>query len=232
MKTHNTRLNPTNDGGLHYGHVFLALINEAEAHRTGGKFYVRFDDNQLIWQLRLATVEARLYKEKQVHELEWCEIPVDTFESNDDMMPDVIRWMNALGLIPNVSETIRDHGFEWIGNKMEPYPYLPICTAEKVVMDFMEDIDLLIRGEDLITEASLYKYYCDLCGWEAPRQVYLPRLILSGKEMSKTNGIGSLEEYIDGGGTPGKLRDMLAKACLIDPKGEWLIENVKDRPEL
>ena len=46
---YNTRFNPSISGALHIGHLYMALVNEMEAHRTGGKFIVRVDDTQDIW---------------------------------------------------------------------------------------------------------------------------------------------------------------------------------------
>jgi glutamyl/glutaminyl-tRNA synthetase len=233
MKVYNTRFNPTPDGGLHFGNLYMALVNEAEAHRTGGKFNLRFDDTQVIWQLRQTEINKRMVMAQQIDQMTWFGIKPDLVNTNTDMAFEASHWLHVL--CPNgigVKSRTRDHGYEWIGNTMEPYPYLPDGTAEKVIMDCMQDVNLLIRGDDLLSEASLYKYFCDLFGWEAPRQVYLPRLGTEGESMSKTNGLGSVESYRKDGGSAGNLRRRMAEWCLKDPKGEWFIENIKDKPWL
>ena len=58
---YNTRFNPTVSGSLHVGHLYMALVNEVEAHRSGGKFYIRVDDTQDCWVVRLGKKQIDKY---------------------------------------------------------------------------------------------------------------------------------------------------------------------------
>jgi hypothetical protein len=57
-----TRFNPTLNGYLHLGHVMMCLVNRAEATEHGGKFLVRFDDDQRYWQWLHTPSEIASYR--------------------------------------------------------------------------------------------------------------------------------------------------------------------------
>jgi glutamyl/glutaminyl-tRNA synthetase len=240
----NTRLNPTTNGYLHLGHAYMALVNEAEAHMSGGKFWVRWDDNQPELN---ATDSGRDenpnpgFREQitaqMKEDIEWFGIKVDRWVSQLEQEEQVHAFMQRLNGGPlKVRQQWCSHEnpqCQWT-NYDALYPYVPLFTAEKVISDYLENINLLIRGEDLLDEYALYRYFTDL--WTLPpvTQVFLSRLMMeSGEQLSdvsKRYGNNSIREYREKGWKPEDLKAKLAEACLIDPSGPWLIANVKSRP--
>ena len=236
MRPQNTRFNPTCDGNLHLGHAYLALVNEYEAHRAGGKFIVRFDDDQEYWRWKIGPVETEAIKQGMMEDLYWLGIKADAWVSQDQD-DDVDGFLDAvMGIKLNKTMGIREQFYpdeipEIVGAAYTPYPYVPHITARKVAMDFLEGINLVIRGVDLIDEWALYTHFCHQWGIPAPRQVFLPRLTISGKELRKSDGnFFSVRENRETGTTAGMFRNLLAQTCLINPAGPWSIENV--RPNL
>jgi hypothetical protein len=116
---------------------------------------------------------------------------------------------------------------------MEMYPYAPMLTLEKVVWDYMEGVRWLIRGEDLISEANLYSFFNDILGLPRVRQTFIPRLkTQQGGELftvSKSFHIYQLCDQIKEYGANTVL-ELLKQSCLINPEGEFYIENIKCNP--
>lgn len=244
-----TRFNPTVNGALHVGHLYMMLVNEAEAHENGGKFTVRFDDNQpayrygLSWTGAQLTVE-QLYdiKNAMVEDIIWCGLRVDKWVSQEDREPRIqtfMRFLNEGKDLPvkrcytsQVNPEVHWMSFD------AAYPYVPYLTAEKVLNDFLDGCNLIIRGEDLLDEWALYHYFADSWGLPIPRQAFLKRLVMvnAGKEgkdlfdIRKTKGGHSIQSYRERGWSPEDLKARLAEACLIDPEKPWLIENCKPEP--
>jgi glutamyl/glutaminyl-tRNA synthetase len=237
MIPHVCRLNPTSNGGMHLGHCYLALVNEYEAHKNGGKFVVRFDDNQLVWQLRLGVNVMAENCKRIKKEIEWLGVNVDrwTYQSK---IEDVAhsRMTKFMGKFP-VREVVQSCNWpEVVGDSVPYYPYLAYITCEKVVMDFMDEVTLLIRGNDLLTEYALYEYFADLMGLPRIRQIFLPRLVYSdGSElagMSKTEGNCSIQELQQKGWTAGEVMELLKKSCLKNQDLPFAIDNIVSEPKV
>jgi glutamyl/glutaminyl-tRNA synthetase len=236
--SNNTRFNPTLNGTIHIGHLYMALVNEAEARDSGGKFIVRFEDNQKEWCYYNTQKQMDQYADTILEDLEWVGIKIDKIEFQSLLEPEYKKMMHHLnGGDLKVRDTfVFDLQPDVTYTNAVAYPYAPYLTAEKVILDFMNKINLLIRGEDLLTEYSLYCYFCDLWGLHRIKHVYLPRLRMpDGSEMqteiSKATGNFKVESYRKAGMKPDKLLAKMREACLIDPDGEWLIKNIKRRPE-
>jgi glutamyl/glutaminyl-tRNA synthetase len=221
------------------GHIYTALVNRAEAWNSGGKFILRFDDNQEVWSIRQTQPEIREAKDHILEDLEWLGIEPDLITSQFEMKDEILRRLKAYRKLPllspfdlGVNKMIWvNNSAELVGTDMTLYPYHAWLTTEKVAADEIQEINLLVRGVDLITESSLYAYFCDLWRIPQPRQVYLPRLLgPDGEEMSKTKGGFEVREYRENGWTKQKFLWKLAQACLFDPEGEWLIDNIKTQP--
>lgn len=243
-----TRFNPTPNGNLHIGHLYMILVNEAEARRIpGGKFVVRFDDTQeaylhgVSWTgKRVSVGEIKIIKSNMMDDLEWLGVKVDEYQEQWEMearMLDLFHHLNQGEFLRGVrtcytSQTNPE--MHWC-NFDVGYPYFPQLTAEKVVYDFLSGSNLIIRGDDLLDEWSLYYYFCDIWGIPFPRQVFLKRLQKAdGGEMldvSKTRGGDTIRAYRESGVSPKDLIAALAKICLVDPKGPWLIENLQLEPK-
>ena len=232
----NTRFVPTITGPLHIGHLYMALVNAEEAHRSGGKFVVRVDDTQRYWK---HNVDQRLVDQ---YYNQYCEelsrfVTVDTFERQSNMptIRDIIGEQEFLKFIPK-EKWIYPQIAEWTpSSEMGLYPCAPPLTIEKVVWDFYDNTTWLIRGEDLITEASLYSYFAECIGIPQVRQTYLPRLRtgvqgeLGHSIISKTYKTYILSAQIDALGISGVIKN-LSESCLIDSIGKFCVDNVKPNP--
>ena len=107
-----------------------------------------------------------------------------------------------------------------------------MLTAEKVIMDYMQGITHLIRGVDLLSEYSLYQFYCRCLDIPMPKHIYLPRLRWSHGDMSKTMGARTIADLRHNGHTPQEVRDMIAEACLYCTSNGWSLDNIKGTPFL
>lgn len=244
----NCRLNPTTNGGFHLGHIAMALINEHEAHSTGGKFLVRFEDNSPQWTSKQQPGEARGYAHQMIRDLEFMGIDVDEYSYQSKMVGAMelqfmmLKWEAQRSFRSFLKTTpaglSQAYAPEVPTDPSSQYPFAPVLTREKVILDYMQGIDLLIRGFDLLGEYSLYCYIADMWSLPIPRQIFLPRLQLSEGvpftspvDVSKTNArckVADLRKSL----TAESIREILALAYLKDPGGAWLAKNVKANPVL
>jgi glutamyl/glutaminyl-tRNA synthetase len=118
-----------------------------------------------------------------------------------------------------------------------PYPYVPYLTAIKVVQDWREECSVLIRGEDLLSEFSLYCHFCRLLNIPIPEFHYVPKLMQDNKDeifdlsdVSKTKGNFKLRDYREKGYTKEQVINILEEACLIDKQKGWDYDNIKKNP--
>jgi glutamyl/glutaminyl-tRNA synthetase len=229
--SYTTRFNPSANGGLHLGHAYTTLVNEAVAHESGGQFYVRFEDTARSSEHLLPFEQQWLISQQQKTDLEWLEIPVD-------------RWIWQSELDATVTQLLRDRFHHdplpdepWrfaqvIGDTFPPFPLAPTLTARKVVMDWMAGVNCVIRGIDLTTEYGLYQYFCRLWSLPEPAHIFLPRLRDAGGDVSKTNHSTTLAELRATGWTPGQVRDKLTRACLKNCLQPWTLVNLQAEPRL
>jgi glutamyl/glutaminyl-tRNA synthetase len=236
MRTVNCRFNPTLNGNLHLGHAYLCLVNEYEAHSRGGKFLVRFDDNQEKQCDDMSWGDREIIRNGMMDDLAWFGLQVDDWSSQREqeqyVHERIIKFNHGpLGVTMNYFSQINP---EVTASTTPGYPYAPHFTAEKVILDMKDSVTLLIRGEDLVGEFSLYCYFCELWHLPMPHHVYLPRLKNAEKGeleiFSKTNGTHSIKEFRDAGYSPEAIKSKLKECCLVDPSWEWAIENVKKEP--
>lgn len=224
---------------MHLGHVYLCLVNQHEAHAHGGKFLVRFDDTHREWREfhtgpeKLAE-NARLFLE----DMAWLGIEPAEVCYQSELLPTVHSSLyKAAGYTPPPEPLGYDQHATSIDGVVY-YPYALPLVAEKVWMDvFVQRVDYLIRGIDLITEFALYNYFVEMLGLRRVQHVYLPRLIEGTGDLNYIDGIVSktserqtVDQYRKAGFTPSQVLDLLAKACLVDPGGPWAITNVKRQP--
>lgn len=241
----NTRFNPTITGSeLHVGHLYTALVNEREAHRSGGRFIIRIDDTQEYWSDKMGE-QSESIGEKYVSQL------------SQFMVVDGVDWQSKMpsphSLIGKHQQYIYDTIFtnlrkeqmvydlvcDWVEDQdLLMYPYAPNFTFEKVAWDFYEGINWIIRGEDLVTEASMYHFFCEIFGFPRVVQTYLPRLrstdrlqLRNTSPISKQRGNYQLSRQIEILGVDGVL-DLLKQSCLIDPDKDFYVENVKWNPTI
>ena len=238
-----TRFNPTTNGDLHLGHVYAMLFNEYMGHSNGGKFFVRFEDNQIDSLYSVNAVESGFYCERQREAIEWLGIPVDVyfrqstldldlkqFVANHGWFIPEYRWPYEYALDPT-------KGGEYLGHpggyKGEWFPYAPYITYCKVIYDELAGVNVLIRGDDLRSEFSLYQHYRNTFGLKEINHYYLPRIDdHKEKVISKWYKAKSILEYKDAGWTAERILDGLARSALKKPGDGWKLANVKRFPRL
>ena len=232
---YNTRFNPTITGPLHIGHLYMALVNEAEAHCTGGIFIVRMEDTQPYWCNTMKKDEqAKYYEEYQEQLSLFMDVDVWDLQSQMPAPEEIIGDFPILKKYPIIFWG--NSPVEWkavIHQKV--WSYSPRATVEKVVWDFWEGVNLLIRGDDLLSEANLYAHFIEEIGLPRMRQIYLPRLVTQDQQdkiispISKTDRVYLLETQIKELGVEETLYCM-RHSCLIDPEGGFYVDNIKPNP--
>ncbi len=234
-----TRFNPTVNGPLHLGHVYSILVNQAHAaQHPNGQFIVRFDDDQVIWNDTLDWRQIATYRQQMRADIEWLGIPVHGWFSQRDMHYHALKLLtlrcHEAGIPVPTDANCERYFPDYHGTSIQMYPYTPYKTAIKVIMDSMLGVSLLIRGEDLLGEHSLYCYFCDIFELYSPAHIYLPRLRVgpNNAEISKTLGNLTLANLRQQGYSPSQVFDLLADACLVMPGTPWLVEHIKSAPHL
>lgn len=231
MKTITTRFNPTPNGNLHIGHLYILLLNEQAAHQSnGGIFTLRFEDTQPEW-IEACGEKQKEYAEEISESIDRLGIPVDmtVYQSDPDVQYCVNIYAKRYNLEIKPDQKPHRQPIN-TASGIELYSYTPGFTLQKVILDYMYGVTMLIRGEELGTEYSLYEYYCDLMGFRHPLHIYLPRLQGLDGNISKSHGGYKVQAMLDNGWTKEQILDKLGQACLKNPRSGWFISNVKERP--
>ena len=235
----NTRFNPTMCASPHIGHLYIALVNEREAHRSGGRFTVRIDDTQEAWIHRVGKKKMRQYEDEfRLTLSEFMDIDIWMRQSEMPSIQDIVmdtpigNLIPAPAFSPNVIAELIPDPDPWL------YPCTPFLTFEKVVWDYYGQITWLIRGADLLTEAALYEFYSRMLKLRSVLQIYLPRLRAEsnreltdsgGVNVSKINRTYTLQKQLDAFGVDDVLHK-LELACLVDPEKGFFLDNIKRYP--
>jgi len=234
-----TRFNPTTNGALHIGHAYTALVNQHEAHASGGKYILRFDDNTRYWMHALGgrAAMAEIAKGQQ-EDLEWLGVVADQIVYQSEQEPEVLAFLATSKWFHVV-----DHG---VWNTEVPhiisdppiagFGLTSFISAERVVSDHMLGANLLIRGNELVTENGHYLYLCALFGFTPPSMWYIPRLMTEAAndlgDVSKTAGNWKIKDIRERGHSPELVRWVLCESCLVDSFGPWALGNLRTRPVL
>jgi glutamyl/glutaminyl-tRNA synthetase len=230
----NCRLNPSVSGPLHLGHLYMALVNRRYAEQTGGLFILRLADyDPHVAALGAERLDALC--RGMVEDLSWLGICPDLIIRESQIIQQVRRRVAESGIqvppMPAYDGNMSQVTPVWLGQPDTlVYPYTPTLTIEKVLLDHDEGVKVLIRGEELMTEVSLYSYFCDLLGINAPTFIYLPRLRSGSGAVSKTLGGNTIAGLRQAGYRPQQVYDLLGKACLRNPPNGWDLWNIKENP--
>jgi len=225
MTAWNTRFNPTCDGDLHLGHLFVLKVNEYMARSTGGRFFVRFDDRQQWWLDTIGKEKIDYYAQRIKEDIQRFGVEPDAWIKDSDE-PWVEELLEDNGLFRDTTAT---YPYAPESSSGVPfYPYTPYLTAAVVLSDACLGINMLIGGIDLLSRYSLYCWFCDK--WNKPqiRHCFLPRWA----GLSKSKNAQSLRTWLDQGATVESLLATAKEICLIDPTGPWSLENVKAKMEI
>jgi len=230
----NTRFNPTVNGLLHLGHAYLILLNEGMAHGSGGRFIVRFDDNQIDWLNKLGALQMAHYAEMVREDLDWLEVRVDGWHSQAVMEEGLVfqRMMKQAkvtktGDLPHVPHLV--------GSSSAQYPYDRYLCAEKVAMDALNGVTCVVRGAELYGEYGLYCFYREFYGMDVIPHYYIQRLMAQYGEMadvSKTQGNHKIATCRAQGMSREDVHELLRVSCLKEWRGPWDIHNLKPNPRL
>ena len=230
----NTRFNPTTNGNLHLGHLFTLLVNERMAHTTGGKFYVRFDDrNELV--AHFSSYKLNCITQSQIDDIKWLGVEVDGWSRQSQLLPDVREKIKKSGCKMFLDPLPGQHKLPLIirlGADFVSYPYVNQQTAERVIMDSILNITHVIRGDDFLTECSLYQYFCQLFELPIPKFVFLPRLTSIKGDISKSNGGYTVASFRQEGYTSEEIKRLVREACVYDPNLTLDLYNIKSNPRL
>jgi glutamyl/glutaminyl-tRNA synthetase len=234
MIPYNTRMNFTVNGPLHLGHAYITLINAHEAHRSGGKFGVRLEDDQRLMLWKYGQSQTEEFCRMQREDLDWLGIDYQFWDRESEMKPRATELMDYFHYTPEPEKFV--HALaqpEVIGIAGPWYTYVPSITAYKAIYDFLEDVNWLIRGIDLLGEENHYRSFVDRFElWRQIRTTYIPRLYCAGHQLAKTFGKNKLRDYRKAGVRPNELIEMLADDCLIIPANGWVVDNIKPNPSL
>lgn len=242
-----TRFCPTaNSPHLHVGHIYLAKINIESAHSTGGRYLCRFDDNQAYWLERFGRERTHEFTLRMKDDLEWLGIVADAYSWESEEEQANIAFINFHAVRGGLDymESGEYLGFPvpQIKTTDRPYPYVPRLIALGAAQDAREGVDLLIRGDDLVTSYSLDCYFRRLMGLPLVTHQFVPKLKHRttpdgglkdlSSPLSKTDGGFAIADYRTAGWKPESVVAMLAESCLIDPASGWTFDNVKPQPIL
>jgi glutamyl/glutaminyl-tRNA synthetase len=234
----NTRFEPTINGHMHIGHYATILCNEQLAHGTdGGKFSLRFDDVQGQNRLKFGDRQIRDWCTDWLLDLAWLQVGYDEvyFEHQFTKVLDRLL-VELLGAVPD--NTIIP---EWRASRISDIPghlyqYTPYLTAQRVLLDWIADVNWVVRGEELITETALYQYFVDRFGLPRPQFLYLPKLVFGSTDaaqmISKTAGGWQISSLREQGYTPLILRQMVEEAYLYNSVQGWQPANIRPHPYL
>jgi glutamyl/glutaminyl-tRNA synthetase len=229
---YSTRFCPTINGPLHLGHLYNILVNVTEAHRSGGKFTIRMDDNTRSWIFKLGIMKIEEFETMLHADLDWLGIYPDKWSKQSELFPEARRLAEELGYRLPLEPFNNFIPPEVIGQNVSYYPMAELYTLQHVLMDYLEEINWCIRGIDLLTENALYGYFCQRFTLQPVRMTYLPRLVFDGDVVSKTAGKFKLVDFRQMGFDPKTLLVLLGMDCLVDPSHGWQIDNIKPVPIL
>ncbi len=246
----NTRFNPTPNGNLHLGHLYLILLNYHTAKENNGKFIVRFDDEEGLVET-LGIDKINRFCEEIKEDLSWMGIEPDLYSYESKEKEENERYLKQINIdveelkkpLKDLKNRERDGIYPQIKNIERPHPYVPYLTAVKVVQDYREGCGILIRGDDLVSEFSLYCHLCKILNIPIPKFYFVPKLMQYKKEgsedslsdltdVSKTEGNFKLRDLRKKGYSPKEIIEWLGNLCLIDKKKGWDYENIKQRPTI
>jgi len=229
----NTRINPTTNGLMHLGHAYMALVNHHAAHSTGGRFVVRYDDNQVNWIAKLGQDRMRHFAHSWARDLMWLGVEPDEICYQSEMEPQVRAAIHRV--MPGYDDMMEYNivaRATWTDAAL--YPYAPFLTAEVVYLDAMSGINLLIAGEDLLPRHNLYCHMAHVFGFHQIQHIYIPRLVaVRGGQLdnvSKTNGAHKVSAMRDRGMSAEEVIQLLRRSCLVNPDGDWSVDNLLQRP--
>ncbi|NLI96168.1 MAG: glutamate--tRNA ligase [Synergistaceae bacterium] len=230
------RFAPSPTGALHIGGAHTALFNWLWARHTGGTFVLRIEDTDL--QRSTKEFEETILAGLKWLGLDWDEGPdvggpcgnyrqserLALYRQNAEKLLDegkaykdgdaiVYRVPHGIeisfedvvyGRVSVMSETLKDI-------VLMKSDGMPTYNYAVVVDDATMGINMVIRGEDHISNTPKQLLLYDALGFERPRFGHLPMILgTDKKKLSKRHGATSVYEYLDMGYLPDAVFNFLA----------------------
>lgn len=236
----NTRFCPTANGDaqkgiLHLGHIYMVMVNRYMADVTGGRFIVRFDDDQQYWVQELGKDRVAENCRKIMEELTWLGIRPASYCWQSTRSDGFAERIHAV--MPHLYENALAYVVPIVPHDDLPhFPDAQYIIAETVLHDWQDGIDQLIIGDELLSRFSAYRLWADLLRVpQIAAPIHLPRLRDGAGELasvSKTIGNHRLQDYRDKGYKPADVYEVLRESCLVNPAQGWHWKNVQAQPIL
>jgi len=236
----NTRFSPSLNGSLHLGHLWMAWLNDAWAKQTGGRFLLRFDD-VAPWCCGEDISRYGDYAAEGEQLLKAAGILPDAISFVGSYLVEGKSAAATSGELPHTRPTdlpvpiggkntwFRLPSYEGWHN-VACYPDL---VAARVRADIAEEIDTVIRGEELVPELQLYEYLNSTLGGKPRQMVFLPRLRVRQQgiltTLSKTYGNLQLRDLYRIA-APDTWVARVKAVGLVDPEAPVSIENIHPDP--
>ena len=210
-------------------------MNQHEAHATGDKFILRFEDNQKHWVKRLGREAQQRFAQRWLEDFEWLGIVPDAVVYQSEREERISRAIKG-AICPTPVEQIEFMPWPRITwSTASPYPLdADYLVAEVVCNDMLDGVGHMIVGEELLSRAMLYDWFRRALGFPFVQQTYLPRLRAEGElsDVSKTSGNWKISDMRERGMTPNDVLNLLCVSCLVSPLGVWDWRNVKPQPRI
>jgi glutamyl/glutaminyl-tRNA synthetase len=218
-----TRFNPTPNGPLHLGHAYLLKVLRDSADQL----LVR-QDRQRYWTWLNGKAKEDEFIAGMHADIEWLGIKVDAWTDCLQYKPQVEDLLtNQFHYQPDPEPFVHDEIPEVIGLDQAWYSYTDYLTCEKVILDFLEGINWIVRGWDLLVECNHYTFYTHKFGLPRVKQTFTPKLFWKEDVVSKTLGTFKIKDFREKGIQPDEILDRLAQDCLVDPSTAWTTDNIR-----
>jgi glutamyl/glutaminyl-tRNA synthetase len=225
----------------------ILLVNRDEAAARGGHLIVRFDDAQPYWRFKLGDHAIAALRDGMKEDIEWLGIEPEYHSEVESPVWDDPRVASLYEAPADFSDPKQCYPHvPNVAGEARPFPYAGWLTAAKVIADFEQECDPIIRATDLCDEYALYVHLCKQFGYPVPMHYYIPKLQQSTNlgfahyvqdvgDVSKSSPTGvqwSIRHFRDAGMKPEKLIERLALVCLRDTSKPWFVSNVVDEPRV
>jgi glutamyl/glutaminyl-tRNA synthetase len=214
----NTRIAPSPTGDMHIGTARTAYFNWLLARSSGGSFILRIDDTDqarskpeytqdivaimewlgLIYDKLVRQSDHTALYRQAVEEIPHKEkdgaIILDLGNTYPDHIP--VAWKDrVVGLVPITPEDV-ERAHESVLIKSDGTPsYNWAC----VVDDIVEDINMVLRGTDHITNTSKQVILYSAWKQQPPHFAHVGLIAQGGKLLSKRDGAASMLHYKNAG---------------------------------
>ena len=246
-----TRLVITPTGPVHIGHAHIARLNRRLAFDTGGTFVYRFEDKMA------ETTGFKTGREEvcdaNLHDLAAFglgptpaeDLVAHGFDGNWGCLLQgdcglTHFWYRRLGFQeffgvwpPPCSDEAPRNYRSVSGDTVDRVVH-PFVILERAVMDVATGRNCIIRGEELLNEASAYGHYAQIVGgWPSPAQYYIPCLRREAPgtiaSSAPTTAGMFLTDVMEAGRTAEELWAFLDRyvwTAGAAPAGEWMFPSL------